>query len=219
MSGVQAAGTGIAPVTAAALAGLGVSTVYEARGRAGLIDEEFIQLIPGSRVAGPARIAECGQDDNRAVHEVISHLQPGEIVVLTMPEPRPIALIGDLLVTQLRENGAAGVLVNAAVRDADELSELGLPIWTRWIRSRGATKHIRGRVNVPVEIGGTTIAPGDILILDRDGAVAVPADQTGDALDSARAREQKEAASRERYLAGSISYDLYGFRAEDEGGD
>jgi 4-hydroxy-4-methyl-2-oxoglutarate aldolase len=203
----------------AELARLGTSTVYEASGRRGLIDDDFLQLIPGSHVAGPARIAECGQGDNRAVHELISHLQPGEIVVLTMPEAAPVALIGDLLVTQLRENGAAGVLVDAAVRDADELAELGLPIWTKWIRSHGATKITRGRVNVSVEIGGTTINPGDIIVLDRDGAVAVPSDDIDRTLELTLAREKKEAASREQYLAGNISYDLYGFRAEDEEGD
>ncbi|MGV9799626.1 RraA family protein [Mycobacterium sp. NPDC003449] len=195
----------------------GVATVYEARGRQGLIDAEFIQLIPGSRAAGPARTVRCAQNDNRGVHELVASLRPGEIAVLTMPEAAPVALIGDLLVTQIRARGAAGILVDASIRDAEELRKMGLPIWTRWIRVRGATKDTRGEVDADVEIGGATIRTGDIVILDSDGAAVVPADEARRAVELAKAREAKEAASRAKYLDGHISYDLYGFRAEDEG--
>ncbi|WP_199179288.1 RraA family protein [Mycolicibacterium goodii] len=203
--------------TIAELRRAGVATVYEARGRQGLIDVDFIQLIPGSRTAGPARTVRCAQNDNRGVHELVARLKPGEIAVLTMPEPAPVALIGDLLVTQIRERGAAGILVDASVRDAEELRKMGLPIWTRWIRVRGATKDTRGEVDASVEIGGATIRTGDIVILDSDGAAVVPAAEADRAVELARAREDKEAASRAKYLEGHISYDLYGFRAEDEG--
>jgi 4-hydroxy-4-methyl-2-oxoglutarate aldolase len=195
----------------------GVATVYEARGRRGLVDADFIQLIPGSRAAGPARTVLCAQDDNRGVHELVAHIQPGEVAVLTMPEPAPVALIGDLLVTQLRQRGAAAILVNASVRDVDELRTMGVPIWTRWIRVRGAAKDTRGHVDADVEIGGATIRTGDIVILDTDGVAVVPAEEAGRAVELAAARENKEAASRTKYLDGHLSYDLYGFRAEDEG--
>jgi 4-hydroxy-4-methyl-2-oxoglutarate aldolase len=195
----------------------GVATVYEARGRQGLVDADFIQLIPGSRAAGPARTVRCAQNDNRGVHELVARIEPGDIAVLTMPEAAPVALIGDLLVTQLRERGAAAILVDASVRDVEELRTMGLPIWTRWIRVRGATKDTRGHVDADVEIGGATIRTGDIVILDADGVVVVPADEAAHAVELAAARERKEAASRAKYLDGHISYDLYGFRAEDEG--
>lgn len=203
--------------TVAELRRAGVATVYEARGRQGLIDADFIQLIPGSRAAGPARTVRCAQNDNRGVHELVACLQPGEIAVLTMPDAAPVALIGDLLVTQLRARGAAGILVDAAVRDAEELRKMGVPIWTRWVRVRGATKHTRGEVDATVEIGGATIGTGDIVILDSDGVAVVPSAEAERAVELARAREAKEAASRAKYLDGHISYDLYGFRAEDEG--
>jgi 4-hydroxy-4-methyl-2-oxoglutarate aldolase len=209
--------TAIAADVVGELRRAGVATVYEARGRQGLVDADFIQLVPGSRAAGPARTVRCAQNDNRGVHELVARIQPGEIAVLTMPEAAPVALIGDLLVTQLRERGAAGILVDASVRDVEELRAMGIPIWTRWIRVRGAAKDTRGQVDADVEIGGTTIRTGDIVILDADGVAVVPADEAGRAVELAAARERKEAASRARYLDGQISYDLYGFRAEDEG--
>ena len=83
-----AAGRGGAVSVNAELARLGAATVYEASGRQGLVDAEFRQLVPGSRACGPARIARCGQDDNLMVHAVMAALQPGEVLVLVMPEPR-----------------------------------------------------------------------------------------------------------------------------------
>lgn len=55
------------------------------------------------------------------VHAVMDQVQPGEILVLTMPEPEPVALIGDLLATQALVRQVAGILVDAAVRDTEEL--------------------------------------------------------------------------------------------------
>ena len=154
------------------LSELGVATVYEASGREGLIDVPLIQLLPGSRVAGPARTVLCGQDDNLMVHAVIEQIQPGEVLVLTMPEPAPVALIGELLATQVKVRGAAAILVDAAVRDVEELVKLGLPIWTRFIRAKGATKTKIGELNVTVSVGGAHISPSDIIVLDADGGCA-----------------------------------------------
>lgn len=196
---------------------LGVATVYEASGREGLIAADLIQLIPGSRVAGPARIALCGQDDNRAVHEVMDHLQSGEVLVLAMPEPTPIALIGELLATQAAKRGAVALLVDAAARDVEELQQLGLPVWCRWVRVAGATKEHRGRIDVPVHVGGAQIEPGDIVVLDRDGGVVVARSEVPRVVAASRARSEREAGMRERLQAGELSYDIHGMRSADEG--
>ena len=131
------------------LADLGSATVYEAGGRGGYVDADLIQILPGTRVAGPARTVRCGQDDNLMVHAAMAEVQPGEVLVLTMPEPRPVALVGELLATQARAHGAAAILADAAVRDVEELAELGLPIWARWVRVKGAEKDIPGSIGTP----------------------------------------------------------------------
>jgi len=197
----------------AELARLGAATVYEAAGRQGLIDLEFRQLVPGSRACGPARIARCGQDDNLMAHAVMAALQPGEVLVLAMPEPAPVALLGDLLATQAQVRGAAAVLVDAAVRDSEELAAMGIPVWARWIRSRGATKDVVGELDVPVVVGGAQIRPGDLVVLDADGVTVVAAERAEEVLDASLAREAKEAAKREKLQAGLLSYDLDGLRA------
>ena len=194
------------------LSELGVATVYEASGREGLIDIPLIQLIPNSRVAGPSRTALCGQDDNLMVHAVIEHIQPGEVLVLSMPEPAAVALVGELLATQAKVRGAAGILVDASVRDVSALVELGLPIWGHFIRVRGATKTKIGELNRTVSVGGTDIAPGDIVVMDVDGGARVKRERVEEVLRASEERLAREDALRKKLLAGQISYDLHGLR-------
>lgn len=191
---------------------LGVATVYEASGREGLIDLPLIQVIPNSRAAGPARTALCGQDDNLMVHAVIEHIQPGDVLVLAMPEPAPVALIGELLATQVKVRKAAGILVDASVRDVNELVELGLPIWSHFIRVKGATKTKIGELNGMVTVGGTNVSTGDIVVLDADGGVCVKQERVDAVLKASEERLAKEDALRKKLLTGQMSYDLHGLR-------
>jgi len=212
------AAAALSPEAMSEWAQLGVATVYEASGRQGLVDVELTQLVPGSRVAGPALPVMCGQDDNLMVHACIERISPGDVVVVTMPEPAPVALVGELLATQMTLRGAAGLLVDASVRDFEELVALGMPVWTRWVRVRGAGKSAVGTVGEPVTVGGAAVRRGDLVVLDRDGAVVVARERAAEVLEAARARVAKEAGMRERFAAGEISYDIHGLRRVVEGG-
>lgn len=196
---------------------LGSATVYEASGRDGLVDVDLEQVIPGSRAAGRARTVRCGQGDNLMVHAVMERLEPGDVLVLTMPEPEPVALVGELLATQAKGRGAAALLVDAAVRDVEELREIGLPLWARWVRMRGADKRAVGAIDEPVEVGGTTVRAGDSVVLDADGVVVVGQERLDEVLAAARERAERERVKRARLKEGSLSYDLDGLREVVEG--
>jgi 4-hydroxy-4-methyl-2-oxoglutarate aldolase len=196
---------------------LGTATVYEASGREGMVDIAFEQVIPGSRAAGSARTVRCGQGDNLMVHAVMDRVEPGDVLVLTMPEPAPVALVGELLATQAERRGAAALLVDAAVRDVEELRELGLPVWARWVRVRGADKVAVGSIDETVEVGDAEIRPGDTVVLDADGVVVVSRERLETVLADARDRAEREHAKREKLSAGSLSYDLDGLRELVEG--
>jgi 4-hydroxy-4-methyl-2-oxoglutarate aldolase len=201
----------------AEIARLGVATMHEAAGRIGIVDLDLVQVVPGSRVAGPARTAVCAPGDNSMVHAAVAHAVAGDVLVLTLSEPAPVALIGELLVTQAQSQGVVGVLVNGAVRDLDELRAIGLPVWARWVRAQGATKGVVGALDVPVSVGGVTIAAGDLVVMDCDGVVVLSADRVGEVLPLARERAEREVTMRERYAAGELSYDLNGLREVVEG--
>jgi 4-hydroxy-4-methyl-2-oxoglutarate aldolase len=184
------------------MARLGTATVYEAAGRRGLVDADLVRVVPDSRVAGPARTVRCGQGDNLMVHAVMERVRPGDVLVLTMPAPGPVALVGELLATQAQARRAAGMLIDAAVRDLEELEEMGLPIWARWVRARGATKTRAGELDVPVSVGG---------------AVVVEAERVEEVVTAARAREESERSKRSALQGGALTYDLDGLRAVAEG--
>jgi 4-hydroxy-4-methyl-2-oxoglutarate aldolase len=195
------------------LAELGSATVHEAAARSPVVDVPLVQIVPGSRAAGPARTVRCGQGDNLMVHAAIAEAEPGEVLVLTMPEPAPVALVGELLATQALGRGVAALLVDAAVRDVEELQELGLPVWARFVRVNGAEKKARGSIGDPVEVGGATIRQGDAVVLDADGAVVVPRERIDEVLVAARARAERERTKRAQLQAGALSFDLDDLRA------
>lgn len=197
------------------LAAAGTATVYEASGKRGLIDVDLEPILPGAAIAGPARTVLAGQNDNRAVHEAVAHLVPGDVLVVTMPDPSPVALVGELLATQAKAQGAAGLVIDAAVRDVAQLRQMDLPVWARWRRARGATKQRRGERDEPITIGGALVNPGDIVVCDDDGAVVVALQELEGVVAATRARLAKEEALRAQFAAGALSYDLYGMRAED----
>ena len=196
----------------------GTATVCEAAGGEGIVDMDLKQVIPGSRAAGLARIVLCGQGDNLAVHEALVSVRPGEVLVITMPEPAPFGAVGELIVLQAQSRGAAGMLVDVAVRDIAELKEIGLPIWARFVRVRGTKKADPGKLDVPVVVGGATIRPGDVVVMDDDGVVVVAAERVEEVAEAARAREEKESRLRSRLRAGELTYDLLGLRAKEGDG-
>jgi 4-hydroxy-4-methyl-2-oxoglutarate aldolase len=173
-------------------------------------------VIPGTRAAGPARTVRCAQDDILMVHVAIDRLEAGDVLVLTMPSPEPVALLGELLATQAKVKGAAAVLIDAAVRDTDDLRELGLPVWARWIRVQGASRDEAGAIDEPVQMGEAQIEPGDAVVLDSDGAVVVTSQRIDDVLEASRERAQNEQEKREKFRSGVLSYDLYDLRRRFE---
>jgi 4-hydroxy-4-methyl-2-oxoglutarate aldolase len=109
------------------------------------------------------------------------------------------------------------LLVDGAVRDLEELRELGLPIWARYVRAQGAAKDHVGELDAPVVVGGARIERGDVVVLDADGAVVVEAARVDDVLLAAREREARERELRARFAAGERSYDVNDLRRLVEG--
>ena len=193
---------------------LGVATTFEAAGSTGLLAGSFIRVVPGSRAAGPARTASCGAGDNLALHRALERLEPGDVLVVAVAEQRPVAVLGELIALQARTRGAAAVLVDGPVRDLDALVALGLPVWARSVSAAGPAKRVAGELDVPVEVGGVRIAPRDIVILDGDGVVVVPAGRRAEVLAAADARAAKERDLLPRLEAGELTLDLLALRAD-----
>ena len=195
-----------------ALAGQGVATVHEAFNRRGLLAPRMRPISEGWAIAGPAVTSLNHPGDNLMVHAALSVCQPGDVLVVATTVPSNLGLIGDLIAEQAKVRGLAGIVIDSGVRDVASLRRLGLPIWSAAITAAGSVKATPGWVNVPVVCGDQAIQPGDIIVADDDGVVAVPANVAAAVLDAARQRTAKEEASREGIARGELSFDRSGMR-------
>ncbi|WP_436529285.1 4-carboxy-4-hydroxy-2-oxoadipate aldolase/oxaloacetate decarboxylase [Actinoplanes sp. HUAS TT8] len=190
----------------------GASTVHEADGRRGAFRPEIKPLQQGARIAGPAVTVSCHPGDNLMIHAAVETVRPGDVVVITTTSPSTDGMLGDLLATSLRAHGAIGVIMDAGVRDAAELREMGFPVWTRAISPQGTVKASPGSVNVPVTVCGQVVNPGDAIVADDDGIVVIPRERAADVLRKAAERTANESDKRLRLQAGELGVDMYKLR-------
>ncbi len=195
------------------LAALGVATVHEAQGRTGYLGTGIRPVHPGTRLGGTAVTAVCWPGDNLMIHAAVEQCRPGDVLVVTTTSPSSDGAFGELLATALQHRGVRGLVTTGGVRDVARLHEMGFAVFAAAVSAQGTVKATAGAVNVPVSISGQRIAPGDAILGDDDGVVAVPRQAVAATLQAARARAAREDESRAAFQRGELGLDRYGLRA------
>ena len=162
----------------------------------------------GMRVCGPALTCRCPPGDNLAVHAAIKLLRPGDVLVVDGAGHVDRAILGDLVAEGAQRAGAIGFVVDGAVRDVDAIAGLGLPLFARAVTPRAGGKQAIGSLAEPVEVGGVRIAPGDLVVGDDDGVVAIPLDRLDAVLAACLAKLEAEGGTRRALADGATTWDL-----------
>ena len=196
-----------------ALAAFGVASACEAMGRTGYLGPGIRPVHLGSRVGGTAVTVVCWPGDNLMIHAAVEQCRPGDILVVTTTSPGTDGAFGELLATALLYRGVRGLITTGGVRDVAELHAMNFPVFCAAVSAQGTVKATPGAVNVPVSIGGQQVRPGDAVLADDDGVVVVPRPAVSGALAAAKARADKERASRAAFRRGELGLDRYGLRS------
>ncbi|WP_052161903.1 4-carboxy-4-hydroxy-2-oxoadipate aldolase/oxaloacetate decarboxylase [Hoeflea sp. BAL378] len=189
----------------AAFQGLPTSTLSDAMGRHGAMSSIIRPLYEGISMVGSALTVLCFPGDNIMTHRAMGMVQPGDVLVIDDGD-YDTGCFGHRSAMLVRSRGGVGAVMSGSTRDAQDLRRDRFPVFSRSISPRAPQKNTPGSINVPVQLGGLVIYPGDIVVGDDDGVVVIPLPMAEETLEKARQRDREE---RERALveAGELPRD------------
>lgn len=177
---------------------LPVANVGDAMDRLGVVDFA-IQSVwpgPGARLAGRAVPVTVAGGDNLGIHEVIPTLSAGDVLVVNGQGATHRALIGELIAGRAMARGCAGFVLDACVRDAVDLQQMGFPVFARGTTPAGPYRNGPFQAGVAAAVGSVVVHPGDLVLGDDDGVAIVPWERAAQVLVKAEAKHATEAQQR-----------------------
>ena len=187
------------------------ATIHEAIGKQGALPSAIKPIAPTMKVAGRVLTVNSMPGDNLLLHRAVARAKEGDVIVAKMSDYYEAGYWGEILSVGAMEKGVAGLIIDACVRDANEIEALGFPVFCRGLCIRGTTKYGNGALNETIIIGDVIISPGDAVVGDRDGVVIVPADRLQEAIEKSIARQDKEVNTFAQLRSGKTTMEIYGW--------
>jgi len=185
-----------------------ISDVLDKMGVNGIING-LRALVPGVRIAGAAFtiraiVGERGSYSRSdfPVGEVIGMMETDDVLVCDIGGQR-ISTMGGLGSLAMKLRGVAGMVIDGGARDAEQIMCIGFPAYVRHVCATSGKTRIKWlAMNVPVEIDGVSVCPGDIVVADDTSVAVVPVDKAKDILEQCQRLEQFEAQFEEELKKG-----------------
>ena len=194
------------------LGAAGVATAHEALGRSGLMKPYMRPIWAGASIAGPAVTVLAQPGDNWMIHVAVEQCKKGDVLVVGCTADNTDGMFGELLATALIARGVIGLVIDAGCRDIKALKDMGFPVWSKAVSAKGTVKATLGSVNIPVVCAGVNVEPGDVIVADDDGVLAIPKKLAVETAQKAQKRVDDETDKRRRLEAGELSLDMYNMR-------
>ncbi len=191
------------------LAGFDTATLWEVNQGGSLAG--LRPLTVDSRVAGPALTVVCPPGDNLAIHIAVASAEPGQVLVVQSGDPA-YGVWGEVLTVAALARGVRALVIDGSVRDVDSIRERRFPIFGRGMALAGASKVHSGLVGAPVTCGGQLVLPGDVIVADASGVVAIRATEAAAVASRAEARKVKEDAMMRDLEGGRTTIELLGLQ-------
>ena len=195
---------GVSPELIARFALLPVANVSDSMHRMSAAGSKLQAFHRGGQLAGPALTVKTRPGDNLMLHKAIDLALPGDVVVVDAGGDLTNSLMGELMLAHAIKRGIAGFVLYGAIRDAEAFRASEMPVWAMGVTHRGPYKDGPGEINVPIALEGMVIAPGDLVLGDADGVLAVPAESAAEVLERTEAKQAAETAQMEKIAAGTV---------------
>jgi 4-hydroxy-4-methyl-2-oxoglutarate aldolase len=198
------------------------ATLFEAAGQKGMIDPAIRPAWPGARICGPAATVECPPGDNLMLHVAAANAPAGSVIVATVCGYMMAGAWGEILTTAAQMRGISALALDGAARDIEAIQQLKFPVFSRGLAVGACTKERPGRFGVPIQFGGVTIRPGDLVLGDVDGLVAVDQERLEEVFESASKRRKRELELIAQIRQGRTTMELLGLidpRGRDGGAE
>ena len=186
------------------------ATLYEAAGQKGMVDPAIRPAWPGARVCGVAATVECQPADNLMLHIAVANAPPGVIIVATVMNYLLTGAWGEILTAAAQARDIAGLVIDGAVRDIDAIREARFPVFSRGLAIGSCTKERPGKLDTPIQLGGATVRPGDLILGDADGLVVVEQERLDAVYETALSRRKRESEIISELRQGRTTIELLG---------
>jgi 4-hydroxy-4-methyl-2-oxoglutarate aldolase len=192
---------------------LGAATLHEAAGRIGALPSAIKPVASNMVLCGPAFTVHCPPLSNLQIHHAIYQASAGDVLVVHVSGGVEAGYWGDILNEAAIARGLGGLVIDGGVRDTAGLAAMYFPVFSNGVSIQGTGKDYDATawLQAPVRMGNVIVSPGDLIVGDRDGVVALPQDNVNEILIAAQEREAEEARKIERIRQGERTIDLYGF--------
>jgi regulator of RNase E activity RraA len=152
-------------------------------------------------LCGVALTVRVRPGDNLMIHKALTLAQPGDVVVVDGSGEVSHALVGGLMRLAALARGVGGFVLDGAIRDVAEWAEGELPVFARGHSHRRPSKDGPGEINIPIACAGLAVAPGDLVLGDADGVIAVSPGRLPQLLEDVRAKLALEKEQQRHHLA------------------